>query len=102
MALADAFGADAPYDPGQGVDYLARQVFLDDVQESHSVDPGRLSDVLAGRMDRKTRHIDKNPSGVEPPSVIDLFWKIATSSTALCFDAVVPLAALVVGFFPLV
>jgi hypothetical protein len=31
----------------------------------------------------------------------DLFWTIATSSTALCFDAVVLLAALVVGYFPL-
>lgn len=31
----------------------------------------------------------------------DIFWTIATSYTALCFDAVVLLAALVVGFFPL-
>jgi hypothetical protein len=31
----------------------------------------------------------------------DIFWTIATSYTALCFDAVVLLAALVVGYFPL-
>lgn len=31
----------------------------------------------------------------------DVFWNIATSYPALCFDAVVLLAALVVGFFPL-
>ena len=32
----------------------------------------------------------------------DIFWTIATSYTALCFDAVLLLAALVVGYFPLV
>jgi len=31
----------------------------------------------------------------------DIFWTIATSYPALCFDGVVLLAALVVGYFPL-
>jgi predicted RNA methylase len=64
MALADAFGADAPYDPGQGVDDLARQTFPGDISDSGVADPGRLSDTLMRRMDRKTRHIDEKP--VEP------------------------------------
>jgi hypothetical protein len=125
MSLADAVGADARYDPGQCVEDLARQVFPDDVQESRSVDPGRLSDALAGRMDRRTRHIDENPSGLKPPSsygepviagskppsfgevvkpkglaVIDLFWTTATSSMALCFDAVVQQASVMVEGWP--
>jgi hypothetical protein len=33
--------------------------------------------------------------------VSDLFWDVATSYTALCFVAAVLLAALVVGYFPL-
>jgi hypothetical protein len=33
--------------------------------------------------------------------VSDIFWTIATSYMALCFDAVLLLAALVVGYFPL-
>ena len=127
MALADAFGADNAYDPGQGVDELARQTFPGDIPEGYDADPGRLFDVLAHRMDRKTRHNDENPPEVKPPScygepivtgskrssfgevvkprglaTIDLFWNVAASSTALCFDAVVLLAALVVGDFPLV
>jgi hypothetical protein len=124
MALADAFGQDAPYDPGQGVDDLARQVFPDYVQESQPVDPGRPIAVL---VDRKTWHVDENPTevnssssygelvikGSKPssfsevvkprgPAIIEMFWNAATSSTALCFDAAVLLAVLVVGDFSLV
>jgi hypothetical protein len=127
MSLADAFGVDARYDPVQGVEDLARQVFHGDVQESRAVEPGRWSDALAARMDRKTRHFDQSPTEVKPPSpygewaitdskpssvdevvkprglaIVDQFWNVATTSTALCFDAVVLLAALVVGDFPFV
>jgi hypothetical protein len=71
MALADAFGQDAPYDPGQGVDDLARQTFPGDISDSGVADPGRLSDTLMRRMDRKTRHIDDKapePEVAKPPS----------------------------------
>jgi hypothetical protein len=127
MALSDAFGADNAYDPSQGVDDLARQAFPGDIPEGYPADPGRLVDVLARRTDRKTRHNDENPPEVKPPScygepiitgskpssfgevvkprglrVIDLFWNIATSSTALRFDAFVPLATLAVGYIPLI
>src|SRR5260221_8372363 len=68
MALADASGANAPYDLGQGVDDLARQVFPDNVGEGYPVDPDRLADAFARRQDRKTRHIDTNPTEVKLPS----------------------------------
>jgi len=46
FALVDAFGEDASYDPGQGIDDLARQVFSDEAPPTifgTNVSRGRLS-----------------------------------------------------------
>jgi hypothetical protein len=61
MALADAFGADAPYDPGQGVDDLPYQTFPGDNSDSGVADPGRLSDTLMRRRDPQDAAYRRKP-----------------------------------------
>jgi hypothetical protein len=121
MSFDDALGASAPYDSGQGVDDLTHQSFPCGIRDGVLADPRQLFDVRARCMDRKTRHIDEIPPEVTPSSSgelvitdskpssfdevvkpsglsnIDLFWKIATSSMALCFDAFVLLTRIRIG-----
>jgi hypothetical protein len=61
MALSDAFGADAPYDPGQGVDDLPHQTFPGDNSDSGVADPGRLSDALMRRRDPQDAAYRREP-----------------------------------------
>jgi hypothetical protein len=51
--IACAFGADAPYDAGQAIDDLARQMFPDLVRPGQPVDAGELADQLTRDQDRK-------------------------------------------------
>jgi hypothetical protein len=86
MSFAGAFGANARYGPSQVVGDLARQVFLQDIQESDPADPGRLSNALAGRKDCELRRIDE--------------FRARVNSPVFYFDEVVLLGTLTFGDFP--